>query len=102
FAGAVAVVSTELCEVLSMVEATVRQHRSQHDAVADLPLVTRSATVTTVEKMDRDRRPEVTAALNRWLEEYGIDNEYGPVTGPGSASNWSTPNMPTWRGGSRR
>jgi len=65
-----------------MVEATVRQHRSQHDAIADLPLVTRSATVTAVEKMDRDRRPEVTAALNRWLEEYGVEDEYGPVTGP--------------------
>lgn len=65
-----------------MVEATIRQHRSQHDAIADLPLVTRSATVTTVEKLDRERRPEVTAALNRWLEEYGVDDEYGPVSGP--------------------
>jgi len=63
-------------------ESTVRTHISQHDAVADLPLVTESATVTGVERMDQDRRPEVTAAINRWLGERGFADGYGPVEGP--------------------
>jgi len=65
-----------------MVGTDVRVHRSQHDDIVELPLVTDSATVTTVERMDQDRRGEVTAAINRWLREYGVAEEYGPVQGP--------------------
>ncbi|UPW01183.1 FAD-binding oxidoreductase [Halorussus gelatinilyticus] len=60
--------------------APVREHLSQHDALADLPLVTESARVTDVTTMDRDRRPEAAAAMTRWLEERGLAG-YGPVEG---------------------
>jgi len=65
-----------------MVETDVRDHASQHDAIVELPLVTDSATVTAVERMDQDRREEVTAAINRWLREHGVAEEYAPVCGP--------------------
>jgi ferredoxin-NADP reductase len=68
-----------------MVDASVREYVSQHEAMEDLPLVTRSAAVTTVEKMDQDRRSEVTDVLNHWLETEGLDGVYGPVSGP---SDW--------------
>jgi len=68
-----------------MVDASVREYVSQHEAMDDLPLVTRSASVTTVEKMDEDRRSEVTDVLNRWLETEDLAAEYGPVSGP---SDW--------------
>ncbi|WP_435176115.1 ferredoxin--NADP reductase [Halorussus sp. AFM4] len=61
--------------------APVRDHESQHDAIDDLPLVTRSARVTDVTRMDRDRRAEATAAVARWLEDRGVADEYGPVEG---------------------
>ncbi|NHN59926.1 MULTISPECIES: FAD-binding oxidoreductase [Halorussus] len=62
--------------------APIREHQSQHDAIADLPLITESARVTDVTRMDRNRRSEVTAAVARWLEERGVAHEYGPVEGP--------------------
>lgn len=64
-----------------MVDATVREHISQHDAIGELPLITQSAEVTAVEKMDEDRRSEVTTVLNRWLEEAGLEDTYGPISG---------------------
>jgi len=66
---------------------TVREHKSQHDAIADLPLVTKSATVTGVEQLDRDRRPEVKRVLSRWLEEEGLQEEYEL---PDRPADWST------------
>jgi len=62
--------------------AAVREHASQHDAIGDLPLITESARVTSVRKMDEDRRPEVTAAIARWLDDHGLLAEYGPIEGP--------------------
>jgi ferredoxin-NADP reductase len=61
----------------------VREHASQHDAIADLPLVTESARVRHVSKMDRDRRPEITAAIARWLRRHDLLEGYGPIDGPG-------------------
>jgi len=63
-----------------MADADVRPHASQHDAIGDLPLVTRSATVTEVETMDQDRRPEVVDAVREWLEDRGLDGDYPEVT----------------------
>jgi len=60
----------------------VPEHASQHDAIADLPLVTESARVTEVEKMDRDRRPEVREAVGRWLADHGLADAYGGVEDP--------------------
>lgn len=60
-------------------DVQVREHVSQHGAIADLPLITESAHVTAVEKMDQDRRSEVTAAIGRWLEEHDLLDEYGPI-----------------------
>jgi len=60
-------------------EATIRDHASQHDAIGDLPLITRSARVVDVEKMDRDRRPEVTEAIDRYLAEHDLTDTYGHV-----------------------
>lgn len=65
-----------------MVGTTVREHASQHDAIDALPLITRSAAVTTVERMDADRRPEVRRVVDRWLEEADLADEFGPVSGP--------------------
>ncbi|CCQ32549.1 CDP-4-dehydro-6-deoxyglucose reductase protein [Halorhabdus tiamatea SARL4B] len=61
-------------------DAQVRDHASQHDAIADLPLITESARVRRVTKMDQDRRPEVTRAINRWVAE--VTPAYTPIEGP--------------------
>jgi len=61
----------------------VREHAAQHDAIGDLPLVTESATVTAVERMDRDRRPEIRETVSGWLDARGPDLE-GPTTDPDS------------------
>ncbi len=42
---------------------TVREHTSQHEHVESLPVISKSATVTAVEAMDRDRRHEVRERL---------------------------------------
>ncbi|WP_436936323.1 ferredoxin--NADP reductase [Halovenus marina] len=65
-----------------MVETSVREYVSQHDAMGELPLITQSAEVTDVERMDEDRRPEVTGVINHWLEATDLDDDYGPVSGP--------------------
>jgi ferredoxin-NADP reductase len=69
-----------------MVETSVRTHASQHDAIVDLPLVTESARVTEVEKMDQDRRPEVTASISEWLQNAGVADAYGSI---GSPEDWT-------------
>ena len=63
-------------------ETQVREYASQHDAIADLPLITESARVTRVMKMDQDRRPEVTDAIRRWLAGHDLTERYGPIDGP--------------------
>lgn len=63
-------------------QGPVREHVAAHEEIDDLPLVTESARVTEVEKMDRDRRVEVTAAINRWLQEHDLLGQYGRVEGP--------------------
>lgn len=65
-----------------MVETEVREHRSQHDDILDLPLVSDSARVTDVERMDMDRRPEVTAAIKGWISDHDLTDAYGPIEGP--------------------
>ncbi|GAB3689414.1 hypothetical protein GCM10028857_24730 [Salinarchaeum chitinilyticum] len=60
-------------------DADVVEHASQHDAIGELPLITESARVAHVTKMDQDRRPEVTDAIVRWLEGHGLLDRYGPV-----------------------
>lgn len=62
-----------------MTEATVREHASQHEGIQDLPLVSRSATVVDVERMDRDRRPEITSAIDRYLTDHDLIDTYGHV-----------------------
>ena len=52
---------------------TVREHKSQHDHVESLPLISKSATVRTVEEMDRDRRGEVRNRLRTLGTKYGFD-----------------------------
>jgi ferredoxin-NADP reductase len=47
---------------------SVREYKSQHDSIAELPLVTESATVTGVNRMDRDRGDAVRAAVERTVE----------------------------------
>lgn len=65
-----------------MVDASVREYVSQHDAMDELPLITESAEVTEVVQMDKDRRSEVTTVLNRWLKKKGLAGEYGPISEP--------------------
>ncbi|MEF8851092.1 MAG: FAD-binding oxidoreductase [Haloarculaceae archaeon] len=58
----------------------VRQHKSKHERIADLPLVTESATVVGVEAMDRDRTSEVREAVDHWFEEAGLADRYDSVS----------------------
>jgi len=51
----------------------VRAHASQHDAIGDLPLVTRQASVVEVEAMDRDRRQEVREVATEIFASEGIE-----------------------------
>ena len=55
---------------------TIRPHNAQHDAIADLPLVTRSAVVTDVTTMDRDRRRAVRRTLAELLDDRGLADRY--------------------------
>ncbi len=55
----------------------VRPHKSQHDSIGDLPLVTRRARVTDVEAMDRDRREEARAAVRKAFADAGIEVDAG-------------------------
>jgi len=57
----------------------VRKHASKHDRIADLPLVTESATVVACEEMDRDRTGEVREAVDHWFEEAGLADRYDTV-----------------------
>ncbi len=60
-----------------------RQYLSRHDAIGELPLVTRSATVTEVERLDRDRREGARRAVARWLAARELDDEFTAPTGLG-------------------
>ncbi len=46
----------------------VREHRSQHEAVEEMPLITESAVVTDVSAMDRNRTDEVLVAIRQTLD----------------------------------
>lgn len=63
---------------------TVREHKSQHDHVESLPLISKSATVRTVEEMDLDRRSELRNRLRTLGTKYGFD---GLIPDRGSI-NW--------------
>jgi ferredoxin-NADP reductase len=58
----------------------VRQHKSKHERIAELPLVTESATVVEVEAMDGDRKREVREAVDHWFEEAGLADRYESVS----------------------
>lgn len=51
----------------------IRQHRSQHETVEDLPVITESAVVTDISAMDRNRNDEVVTELRSTLDEHGTD-----------------------------
>ncbi|MFT4946367.1 MAG: sulfite reductase alpha subunit-like flavoprotein, partial [Natronomonas sp.] len=65
-----------------MSDAPIRPHADQHDAIDDLPLITETAEVTEVERMDRDRRGEIIEAANQHLRESGLTERYGELDGP--------------------
>lgn len=61
---------------------TIREHKSQHDKVESLPLISDAATVSEVEAMDRDRQPEVRQRLLELGREHGFADAIsteGPV-----------------------
>ena len=58
----------------------VRKHASKHERIAELPLVTESATVVEVEAMDRDRKREVREAVDHWFEAAGLADRYESVS----------------------
>ncbi len=60
---------------------TVREHKSQHEKVDSLPLISKSATVTEVEAMDKVRRGEVRRRLLKLGEKHGF-NDVVPAAGP--------------------
>ncbi len=58
----------------------IREHKSQHDHVDSLPLISKRATVTAVESMDEDRSEEVREKLRMLGAEYGFETAV-PETG---------------------
>ncbi|MFC7138855.1 ferredoxin--NADP reductase [Halosimplex aquaticum] len=66
---------------------TVRKHASKHDRIAELPLVTESATVVATEDLDRDRTEEVREAVDHWFEEAGLADRYETVS---DYDDWET------------
>ncbi len=54
---------------------TVREHKSQHEHVQSLPLISKSATVTEIEAMDRDRHGEVRRRLAELGGKHGFADE---------------------------
>ena len=52
---------------------TVREHKSQHEHVESLPLISKSATVTNVEAMDHDRRGEIREKLQELGSKFGFE-----------------------------
>lgn len=60
---------------------TVWEHTSQHERVESLPLITRSARVTEIRAMDRDRRDEVRNRLIELGEAHGFEHAI-PGEGP--------------------
>lgn len=66
----------------------IRRHLSQHDAAEELPLVSDSATVTSVEPMDRDRTDEVLAATVRTIERHGRDEWLEHVDAANANVEW--------------
>lgn len=53
---------------------TIREHKSQHEHAQSLPLISESATVTSVDAMDRDRRTEIRRKLIALGERHGFRN----------------------------
>ncbi|MFB6173209.1 MAG: ferredoxin--NADP reductase [Halobacteriales archaeon] len=65
----------------------VRRYASKHDRIADLPLVTESATVVATEALDRDRSAEVRDAVDHWFEAAGLADRYDTVS---DYDDWET------------
>lgn len=63
---------------------TVREHKSQHDKVDSLPLISESATVTGVEAMDENRREEV----RQRLLELGTKHSFAAVVPEEGPIDW--------------
>jgi len=57
----------------------VRKHAAKHERIAELPLVTESATVVDIETMDRERTDEVREAVDHWFAESGLADRYDSV-----------------------
>jgi ferredoxin-NADP reductase len=65
----------------------VRDHKSKHERIAELPLVTESATVVEREAMDRERTAEVREAVDHWFEAAGLADRYDSVS---DYDDWAT------------
>ncbi|MCD2205069.1 ferredoxin--NADP reductase [Halobacterium sp. KA-6] len=59
---------------------TIREHNSQHEHAQSLPLISESATVTSVDAMDRDRRSEIRRKLLALGKRHGFEDTI-PDTG---------------------
>jgi ferredoxin-NADP reductase len=61
---------------------TIREHASQHGHAQSLPLISKSATVTEVEALDRPRKDEIRSRLRELGSEYGFADavaDQGPL-----------------------
>lgn len=63
----------------------VRPHLSLHDTVDDLPLITKAATVTGIDAMDRNRNDRVLAALLALLDTHGTGEWWQARPAPDAA-----------------
>lgn len=65
---------------------TIQEHKSQHDHVHSLPLISKAATVSEVEAMDRPRKDEI----RRKLRQVATRNGFTHVIGDGDSLDWDS------------
>ncbi len=54
----------------------IREHTSAHESIQELPLISDSATVTLVERLDTDRREKARETIHRWMREHQLPPKF--------------------------
>ena len=54
----------------------IREHTAAHDSIQELPLISESASVTLVERLDTDRREKARETIHRWVREHQLPPEF--------------------------
>lgn len=54
----------------------IREHTAAHDSIQELPLISDSATVSLVERLDTDRREKARETIHRWVREHDLSPKF--------------------------